>query len=73
LEESGAIGCLTKTLIRLYEEEEKPDDSCKYIRKFICESCPDDDEVLQWKADLDEARKTICDLKREMISLKGNM
>uniref|UniRef100_A0A182QH96 arginine kinase n=1 Tax=Anopheles farauti TaxID=69004 RepID=A0A182QH96_9DIPT len=65
LESAGAIDCLSKALIRLYQEEQKPDDACKFIRQVLCENCPTDEQVAESMAELAEARQTICRLERE--------
>uniref|UniRef100_A0A182XB90 arginine kinase n=1 Tax=Anopheles quadriannulatus TaxID=34691 RepID=A0A182XB90_ANOQN len=65
LESAGAIDCLSKALIRLYQEDHKPEDACKFIRQVLCESCPTDEQVAESMAELDEARKRIRHLERE--------
>lgn len=73
LEQSGVIDALTKALIKLYDENDKPDDAIRYIRKYMCESCPDDTEVDKIKNDYEEAKKTIAKLEAELYKIKGNM
>ncbi|XP_055613470.1 arginine kinase-like [Uranotaenia lowii] len=73
LESAGAINCLSRALIKLYQEESKPEDACKFLRQIMCETCPTDEEVAQMMADLDEAKQSICALKRELTGLKGEI
>ncbi|CAO1417211.1 unnamed protein product, partial [Diamesa tonsa] len=73
LEGAGAIENLTKALIKLYEEQHKPKDAVKYIRKNMCDSCPDDEQYQILAADLLEANKKICSLERELSGLKGSV
>ena len=73
MEGAGAIENLTKALIKLYEEQHKPKDAVKYIRKNMCDSCPDDDQYQILAADLVEANKKICSLERELSGLKGSV
>lgn len=72
LKQAGAIDTLTKALIKLYEQPEKPDDAVKFIRKNMCESCPDDEQFLVLQADLTAANKKIVELQKEIVILKGN-
>uniref|UniRef100_A0A182N466 arginine kinase n=1 Tax=Anopheles dirus TaxID=7168 RepID=A0A182N466_9DIPT len=69
LESAGAIDCLSKALIRLYQEDQKPDDACKFIRQVLCENCPTDEQVAESMAELVEARKTIQRLERDKRGL----
>ncbi|XP_062559243.1 arginine kinase 1-like [Armigeres subalbatus] len=73
LESAGAIDCLSKALIKLYQEQEKPDDACKFIRQTMCEACPTDEQVAQMIVDLADAKQEVCCLKREIISYKGEL
>lgn len=73
LEKAGALDNLTKTLVKLYEEKEKPADAVKFIRKNLCESCPDDDQFQEVTAELDRSKKIIFGLERELSRLKGSI
>lgn len=64
---------MTKALIKLYEQENKPSDAVKFIRKNMCESCPDDEQFEVISSDLDQANKRICELERELSKLKGSI
>lgn len=73
LESQGAIDNLTSALVKLYETNNKPADAVKFIRKHMCESCPDDEEYEVMAADLVQANKKICELERELSRIKGNV
>jgi arginine kinase len=65
---------LTKALIKLYEQQNKSDiDPVKFIRKNMCESCPDDEQFEVLTADLNKANAKICQLEREMMRIKGSI
>lgn len=73
MEGCGFIDNISKALIQLYEEPNKPEDVTKFIRKRLCESCPDEEEFDAIKIEMEEARIKIQKLKKELNSLKGNM
>jgi len=73
LERAGVIDALSKALIKLYEEQNKPEDAIRFVRKFMCESCPDDAQYDVMKNDLDEAKTTISRLEQELERLRGQM
>lgn len=73
LDSAGAIDNLTKALIKLYEQPNKPTDAIKFIRKNMCESCPDDEQFEIMEADLTQANKKICELERELARFKGSV
>lgn len=73
LERAGVIDALSKALIKLYEEQNKPDDAIRFVRKFMCESCPDDEQFDLMKSDLEEAKKTIIKLEHDLERLRMEM
>lgn len=73
LEDAGAIDNLTQALIKLYEEQNKPLDAVKFIRKNMCSSCPDDEDFTTLTADLGAANRKICELERELSKLRGTI
>ena len=73
LERAGVIDALSKALIKLYEEQNKPDDAIRFVRKFMCESCPDDAQFDLLKADLEEANKTIARMEQDLERLRSQM
>lgn len=73
LERAGVIDALSKALIKLYEEQNKPEDAIRFVRKFMCESCPDDAQYDVMKNDLEEAKTHITKLEQELERLRGQM
>ncbi|XP_013099601.2 arginine kinase [Stomoxys calcitrans] len=73
LERAGVIDALSKALIKLYEEQNKPEDAIRFVRRFMCESCPDDTQFDAMKADLEEANKTISKLEQDLERLRSQI
>lgn len=73
MERAGVIDALSKALIKLYEEQNKPEDAIRFVRKFMCESCPDDAQYDVMKNDLEEAKTHISKLEQELERLRGQM
>lgn len=73
LESAGAIDNLTRALVKLYEQKNKPLDAVKFIRKEMCLTCHDEEQYELLSADLDEANKRICQLERELARFKGEI
>lgn len=73
LESAGAIDNLTKALVTLYEQKNKPEDAIKFLRKEMCKSCHDEEQFEMLEADLKEANAKICLLEREISRLKGEV
>lgn len=73
LEGAGAIDNLTRALVKLYEQKNKPQDAIKFIRKEMCETCHDEEQYELLAADLQEANKKICQLEREIARFKGEV
>ncbi|KAM3958966.1 LOW QUALITY PROTEIN: c-Myc-binding protein [Aphomia sociella] len=63
LERAGVMDALTKVLVSLYEEPDKPEDALEYVRKHI--GTGGDDE-------LEAARARIAELEAENALLKGD-
>ena len=55
LEKAGVVDQLTKVLVGLYEEPEKPSNAIEFIKK--CLGAPSDTDVDQLKADNEELRR----------------
>jgi arginine kinase len=73
LQEKGVIPNLKKAFEKLYEEENKPSDSVTFIRKILCETCPDQDDYLKAVNNLKEALDRIAELEKELALLKGSL
>lgn len=70
LERTGVMDALTKVLVSLYEEPDKPDDALEYIRNKLC-SQPNGENLETMRAKLEEANQKITALEKENTELKG--
>ena len=61
LERAGVIDQLTKVLVGLYEEPEKPGNAIEFIKKYL--GAPSDTDVEQLKAENDGLKKEKNDLQ----------
>ncbi|XP_070500123.1 arginine kinase-like [Chironomus tepperi] len=73
LEATGAVDNLTKALIKLYEQKNKPQDAVKFLRREMCLECHDEDQYKLLEADLEAANMKICQLERELLRLRGSL
>ena len=71
LEKAGVIDQLTKVLVGLYEEPEKPGNAVEFIKK--CLGAPSDTDVEQLKADNEELRRNKADLEKKIEDLKRDL
>merc|ERR1712228_345732 len=71
LEKAGVIDQLTKVLVGLYEEPEKPGNAIDFIKK--CLGAPSDTDVEQLKADNEELRRNKADLEKKIEDLKRDL
>ncbi|CAH0683077.1 c-Myc-binding protein [Helicoverpa armigera] len=63
LERAGVMDALTKVLVSLYEEPDKPEDALEYVRKHLGTDGGDDE--------LEAARARIAELEAENALLRG--
>lgn len=73
LEDSGVVDAMTKALIKLYELEEKPECSVRFVRDHMCETCPTEDEYYELKKNYDSLCVETKDLKAKLRSALGNL
>lgn len=66
MEVTGVTEKLTNALMKLYQEEKKPDDPIAYIRKCLCVECPDENTVNEMKEKLDELVKEKKEVEIEL-------
>ena len=64
LEKSNVIDALTKVLVNLYEEPEKPDKPIEFIKKSL--GGPSQQEFDQLKAENEALRNELEQLKRQV-------
>ncbi len=77
LEKSGVIDQLTRVLVELYEENNKPDNAIDFIKKYL--GSPSDVDVdslkiqhTQLKDENDKLRTKLTGLKRELENYNAN-
>ena len=77
LEKNGVVDQLTKVLVSLYEETEKPNNPLEFIKKNM--SAPEEvdednlkNEYLKLKDENDKLRQRVTDLQKQIENLKGD-
>ena len=71
LEKAGVIDQLTKVLVGLYEEPEKPGNAIEFIKKSL--GAPSDTDVEQLKADNEELKRNKGELEKKIEDLKRDL
>ena len=71
LEKAGVVDQLTKVLVGLYEEPDKPSNAIEFIKK--CLGAPSDTDVDQLKADNEELRRQKSALEKQIESLQREL
>ncbi|XP_076652983.1 c-Myc-binding protein isoform X3 [Halictus rubicundus] len=67
LERAGVMEALTKILVSLYEEPEKPDDPLEYVRQRIGNITETDMEMDTLRKELEDAKAKIIELKTKLL------
>nr|QZL12170.1 c-Myc binding protein [Microvelia americana] len=73
LERCGVMDALTRVLVMLYEEPDKPDDALEYVRVNLGDNKPSAAEIEQMRADLENALKRINELEDENCELRKKL
>ena len=71
LEKAGVIDQLTKVLVGLYEEPEKPGNVIEFIKKSL--GAPSDTDVDQLMAENEELKRTKADLETKIQGLEAEL
>ena len=71
LERSGVIDNLTKVLVGLYEEPEKPGNPIEFIKK--CLGAPSDTDVESLKAENEDLKRQMDQLTKKNEELKREL
>ncbi|XP_076178522.1 c-Myc-binding protein isoform X2 [Ptiloglossa arizonensis] len=72
LERAGVLDALTKVLVSLYEEPEKPDDALEYIRQNLGGITEVDIEINTLRKELEETKKMIVELEAKLVKYEGD-
>jgi hypothetical protein len=77
LEKTGVVDQLTKVLVSLYEETDKPTNPLEFIKRNM--SAPEEidqdnlkNEYLKLKEENEKLRQRVTDLQKQIESLKGD-
>ncbi len=77
LEKTGVVDQLTKVLVSLYEETDKPTNPIEFIKRNM--SAPEEidqdnlkNEYLKLKEENEKLRQRVTDLQKQIESLKGD-
>ncbi|XP_076358772.1 c-Myc-binding protein [Tachypleus tridentatus] len=77
LEKGGVLDAITKVLVSLYEEPEKPEDALKYFKEKLSVASPDvlekesiERELATTNQQLEDARREIEELKQKLAETK---
>ena len=77
LEKTGVVDQLTKVLVSLYEETDKPTNSLEFIKRNM--SAPEEidqdnlkNEYLKLKEENEKLRQRVTELQKQIEALKGD-
>ncbi|KAK6622822.1 hypothetical protein RUM43_008665 [Polyplax serrata] len=73
LERAGVMDALTKVLVALYEEPEKPVDAMDFVRKNLGDDRPERCELDAALNDLAEAQGKIAVLEEALLEVKSRL
>jgi len=73
LEKAGVMDALTKVLVGLYEEPEKPNDALMYLKNHLSVAHPDQAELESMRSELNFAHRQIETLKEENQKLGSEL
>jgi len=70
LEKAGVLELLTKSLVQLYEEPEKPSDALSYLKNTVGGSADDKTVIEKLKAENEELKAKVKELEASQSSLQ---
>ncbi|XP_078493455.1 c-Myc-binding protein [Ciona intestinalis] len=73
LEKAGVIDALTKVLVNLYEEPEKPNNALEFLNHHLSGDGPEAPDVEALKVDVIELKAKVSQLTDENIELKTKL
>ena len=71
LEKTGVIDQLTKVLVGLYEEPEKPQNAVDFIKRSL--GAPQESDVDQLKAENEELKRNVIELQKRVDALQREL
>lgn len=73
LEKAGVLDALTKVLVGLYEEPEKPNNALDFLKQHLGASGPETADVEALKLEVTELRQKVEQLTEENQELKAKV
>ncbi|XP_033740364.1 c-Myc-binding protein-like isoform X2 [Ylistrum balloti] len=73
LEKAGVLDALTKVLVGLYEEPEKPNNALDFLKQHLGASGPETADVEALKQEVTELRQKVEQLSEENTDLKAKV
>jgi len=73
LDKAGVLELLTASLVKLYEEPEKPNDALEYLKNNIGGSKADKEEISKLTCQNEELRKKVEELEKKETELKEKL
>lgn len=73
LEKAGVLDALTKVLVGLYEEPEKPNNALDFLKQHLGASGPETADVEALKLEVTELRQKVEQLTEENQELKAKL
>ncbi|XP_039258996.1 c-Myc-binding protein-like [Styela clava] len=73
LEQSGVVDALTKVLVNLYEEPEKPSQALEFLRQHLGAAGPETADVESLRLEVSELRGKVSQLTDENAELKSRL
>ena len=71
IERSGVVDQLTKVLVGLYEEPEKPQNAVDFIKRSL--GAPQESDVDQLKAENEELKRNVTELQKRVDALQREL
>lgn len=73
LEQSGVVDALTKILVNLYEEPEKPTQALDFLRQHLGAAGPETADVESLRLEVSDLRAKVSQLTDENTELKNRL
>jgi len=73
LDSAGILDELTKFLVTLYEEPDKPQDAVSYMKKLLCGGEPDAAEVENMKNEVEQLRAQVEELTKRAEAAEAKL